>query len=233
MSPMSHLPASPSTTRSAKNRWRAVAVATAMALVLASCEYVAPPIAAPVAPTAAPAAGVGTTAGVETVVTAPTPTSGCVFGAVTADTTFGALLCHYQGLLFEALGRGMTIGTQITDQVQSAIDSHPVDPLLALNSLQGAVQAVEGQLTEIVIQVVTATVSDVAPTSLNCVITASELLQEATQRLQIGGVPMPDLPSWQATFDAAVVLASTGDLIGATTMACDLVPLMEAVLIQS
>jgi len=78
---------------------------------------------------------------------------------------------------------------------------------------------------------VTATVSDVAPTSLNCVITASELLQEATQR--VGGVPMPDLPNWKATFDAAVVLASTGDLIGATAMACDLVPLMEAVLIQS
>lgn len=207
--------------RPATRRLRLISATLAAALLLGACEL------APTEPTAASSQTSTSTDGPTTL-----PSSGCAFESVASDSTFADLLCRYQGLLFEALGKGISIGSEVTDMVQASIDSHSSDPVGALVSLQDAVATVEGRIDSLA-GTLTGTVADLAPQSFDCVLRAGDLLQEAARMRDVGGVPMPDLDDWRTTFDSAVALAATGDLIGATRIACDLVAVMEPVLVQT
>jgi hypothetical protein len=208
--------------RPTTRRLRLISAAMAVVLFLGGCEL------APTEPTA----GTSQESTTSSDGTTTLPSSGCAFEAIGSDGTFAALLCRYQGLLFEALGKGISIGSEVTDMVQASIDSHESDPLTALASLQNAVAAVEGRIDSLA-GALTGTVADLAPQSFDCVLRAGDLLQEAARMRDIGDVPIPDLDDWRTTFDSAVALAATGDLIGATKIACDLVAVMEPVLVQT
>lgn len=200
---------------------RIVAVAVTLALVLASCEDF----------TAAAPEGDVVDSLLETGSDVAVPEAGCVFDAAPGDARIGELLCRYQGLLFEALSTGVSLAPSLIDQVQAAIDNHGIDPEGARATVEDVIGQIEEQLVT-VIRPLTATVSDLADASFTCLTRAGELLQEALQRRDFGGIPVPGLEDWQATFDTAAAIAASGDLVAATTLVCELNDEMESALIQ-
>ena len=161
----------------------------------------------------------------------PTPTqpvSGCDGSAFPGDPTFAALVCDYQAALIGALADGVDVSDDLRTQVQDALVLWVTDPAGARGLVEAAIAQIESARGA-----VSPTVTDVADDLFACVDHAAELLQEASDRVEFGGVPIPELDDWRATFDQAAALADAGDVVGATRLLCDLSDEMESRLIQT
>lgn len=210
---------------------RHFAVLVVFTLVLTACEeslYTSPDAPVVVDETGADGSGDGATA----TPSAAGPESGCVFDAVPGDAELGALLCHYQALLVQALGSGVIVDSDLMAGVTDAVTNAVLDPQGARETVEGAIAEIERLIAQTVPEPATITVGDLTDDAFVCMARAGELLQEAFQRESLGGVPIPEMDSWQATFDDAAALAETGDIVGATRLVCDLNLQMEGVLFQ-
>ncbi len=165
---------------------------------------------------------------------APTPVepvSGCDGSPFPGDPAFAELVCEYQAVLIGALADGIDVSSDLRRQVTDALVQWITDPGGARAILENAIAEIETVRASI--PPLTGTVVDVADDLFSCIDTATDLLAEATNRVEIGGVPIPGLDDWRATFDQAAVLAETGDIVGATQLLCDLNVEMDDWLFQS
>ena len=197
----------------------------ALALVAAACEPST--FTTPQTPTTPPVVDDGGGGG-----TAPTPVepvSGCDGTPFPGDPAFAALVCEYQAVLIGALADGIDVSADLRSQVTDALVQWITDPGGARAILENAITEIENARTLIS----TGTVVDVADDLFACIDTATDLLTEATNRVEIGGVPIPGLDGWRAAFDQAAALAETGDIVGATQLLCDLNVEMDDWLFQS
>lgn len=191
-------------------------------LVTAACEPTT--FTSPVEPTATPL-----------VPGAPAPTStpappatGCDGSSFPGDPAFAVLVCDYQAALIGALADGVDVSAELRSSVTDAIAAWVTDPSGAADILRAAIDEIQALR-----QVLTPTLTDVTDDLFSCIEAASGWLQEATNRVEIGGVPIPELDGWRTAFDDAAALAESGDVAGATRLLCDLATTMESVLVQT
>lgn len=210
----------------AMTRTRLLPLLLALALVAVACEPSA--FTTPQTPTTPPVVDGDGGGGVP----APDePASGCDGTPFPGDPAFAALVCEYQAALLGALADGIDVSSDLRSQVTDALVQWITDPGGARAILENAIAEIETVRASI--PPLTGTVVDVADDLFSCIDTATDLLAEATNRVEIGGVPMPGLDGWRATFDQAAELAETGDIVGATQLLCDLNVEMDDWLFQS
>ena len=208
-------------------RTRLLPFLLALALVAAACEPSA--FTTPQTPTTPPATDGGDGGGqsqppVE-------PVSGCDGTPFPGDPAFAALVCEYQAILIGAIADGIDVSSELRGQVTDALGQWITDPGGARSVLESAIAEIENARASI--PPLTSTVADVADDLFSCIDTATDLLAEATNRVEIGGVPIPGLDGWRTTFDQAAALAEAGDVVGATQLLCDLNVEMDDWLFQS
>lgn len=205
--------------------FRLIAGALLVALLIAACDGSAF--------TADPNPSPGGLAAPTTAAGDPTPASGCAFDGVVSDADLATAVCQYQTLLVQALSSGVIVDPALMEQVSSAIATAAIDPQNARALVEAAIAQIEQRIAAVVPDELTPTVADLTDTAFGCMVRANELLGLAVERQTIGGVPIPEMEAWQATFADAAALAETGDVAGATTVVCDLNADMESVLFQS
>ena len=206
-------------------RTRLLTLVLALALTAAACEpstFTTPPTS-----TATPVDDGGDAGPAPT---PSTPASGCDGTPFPGDPAFAALVCEYQAILLGALADGIDVSADLRGQVTDALVQWVTDPGAARAVLENAIAEIENARA---VLPSTQTVADVADDLFSCIDTATDLLNEATNRVEIGGVPIPGLDDWRATFDQAAALAETGDVVGATQLLCDLNGEMDDWLFQS
>lgn len=205
--------------------FRLIAAAALVALLSTACEdsiFTADPNPSPDA--------IGEPAGAAT---EPTPASGCAFEGVVGDVDLAAAVCRYQALAVQALSSGVIVDAALMEQVSAAIATAAIDPQHARAVVEAAIVQIEQLIAAVVPDDLTPTVADLTDTAFGCMARANELLALAFERQTIGGVPIPEMDDWRATFADAAALAETGDVAGATATVCELNAAMESVLFQT
>ena len=208
-------------------RTRLIPLLLALVMAVAACEPST--FTTPTTSTTPPVAGDAGDGGGQTPPTTD-PVSGCDGTPFPGDPAFAALVCDYQAILLGALADGIDVGADLRSQATDALVQWVTDPAGARTVLENAIAEIENARS---LLPTTTTVVDVADDLFSCIDTATDLLAEATNRVEIGGVVIPGLDDWRATFDQAAALAESGDVVGATQLLCDLNVEMDAWLFQS
>lgn len=212
-------------------RTRLLPLLLALALVAAACEPST--FTAPQTPTTPPVVDDGGAGGGGDSAPPTEPVSGCDGTPFPGDPAFAALVCDYQAMLIGALADGIDVSAELRTQATDALVQWITDPSGARTVLENAIAEIESARDALDFDPLTVTVADVADDLFSCIDTATDLLAEATNRVEIGGVPIPGLDDWRTTFDQAAALAETGDVVGATQLLCNLNAEMDAWLFQS
>lgn len=157
--------------------------------------------------------------------------TGCAVDAFPGDQAFAEAVCQYQAVLIRALSAGIAVDSDITDRVAGAMVAWVTDPARARQQVVDAIAEID-VLIVAVPGVTTETVGDLADNLFACVSEAAKWLQVAFDRINFGGVAIPEMEDWQAAFDEAAELANSGNAGGAMALVCTLTEEMQSILIQ-
>ena len=209
---------------------RSVALVLALAIVSTGCEETAFTTDRPLVTDDDPVDGSDEPDDGEDDNTESVPT-GCAVDAFPGDEAFAQVVCEYQAVLIRALSAGIAVDTDITGRVAGAMVAWVSDPAGARQQIVDAIAEIDELIVDVP-EVTTATVGDLTDDLFACVSEASDLLQVAFDRMDFGGVPIPEMEEWQAAFDEAAELAGNGNSAGAMAVVCGLTDEMQSILFQ-